>query len=75
MTGEEKEKYLNAINKAEFIESLKEKMDEADRVVAVFVKDRDDGAYDIQPLLYGIDHSYKAVGILHVAALDLCVED
>lgn len=71
----ELDKILLDSDKAELLEDLSKKLPTASKVIIVLIEDEDDGTYDSQVMILGLDHTYEAYGILEVAKQDLMEND
>lgn len=71
----ELDKILLDSDKAELLEDLSKKLPTASKVIIVLIEDKDDGTYDSQVMILGLDHTYEAYGILEVAKQDLMEND
>jgi len=66
---------LKNSSKAELIEAITEVLAKADKVVAVFIEEKEDGKYTSYTMTLGLNNTYEAYGILEVARQDLAVGD
>lgn len=73
--ADEIDKILKNSSKAELLERLPDELDDADKVIIILIKDKDEGDYSSMVMTLGIVYSYEAYGILDVAKKDLQSED
>ena len=57
------------------MEAIEEALVSADKVIAVLIRDKEDGVYTSQVLSLGFDYSYERLGALDMAKMDLIKEE
>ena len=70
--GAELDRILMNSERANLLEVFKEKLQEGEpKIIIILINDKDDGKYDSQVLLLGINNGYEALGILEIAKEDI----
>ncbi len=76
MKNDDIDRLLKNSSKAELLEKLSEKLEDAGcKVIVIVVTDKAKGGYSSQVMTLGLATSYEAYGMLDVAKQDLMEDD